>query len=319
MTEYYCLVPNANTPTWFKEGAAEFVHGGDERLKASLASGKTAEDLINGIKGGSWTGSSDDYAGAYLAVRHLDNRLQGNGSDFATFMGTLAGTDIDTSFNTITSEGSSEDMLDSLATSLVGVASADYAGLTAAVSGVILEVGAETDTGSAGGSDAGGGGAQNAEDVVAYSGTTNDQPLSGFSLEWDASEPLTLQIGANNSENDQLELTYGSVNAQSLGIEGISIGSAAGAQGAIGQFDSAIESLSSSRSDIGSFVNRLEHTVNNLITSETNQQAAESQIRDVDFASATADFTKQQILSQASNSMLAQANQQRNAILSLLQ
>jgi len=72
------------------------------------------------------------------------------------------------------------------------------------------------------------------------------------------------------------------------------------------------------RSDMGAYVNRLQDAINNLNVSNTNQQAAESQIRDVDFASETSKFTRDQILQQSGTAMLAQANQVPQSVLSLL-
>jgi flagellin len=72
------------------------------------------------------------------------------------------------------------------------------------------------------------------------------------------------------------------------------------------------------RSDIGAYVNRLEHAVNNLIVSESNQQAAESQIRDVDFAQETTQFVRNQILTQSAMAMLSQANMVPSTVLGLL-
>jgi flagellin len=72
------------------------------------------------------------------------------------------------------------------------------------------------------------------------------------------------------------------------------------------------------RSDLGAFVNRLEHGINNLMISNTNQQAAESLIRDVDFAYETTQFTRNQILLQSGTAMLAQANMVPQTVLSLL-
>ncbi len=79
-----------------------------------------------------------------------------------------------------------------------------------------------------------------------------------------------------------------------------------------------LERINIQRADIGAMINRLESTVNNLMTNETNQQAAESQIRDVDFAYETAQFTKNQILSQSATSMLSQANMVPQGVLQLL-
>lgn len=87
----------------------------------------------------------------------------------------------------------------------------------------------------------------------------------------------------------------------------------------IDEIDKAIEQVSTQRSKFGAFQNRLEHTINNLGTSAENLTAAESRIRDVDMASEMMEFTKNNILSQAAQAMLAQANQQPQSILQLLQ
>jgi flagellin len=103
-----------------------------------------------------------------------------------------------------------------------------------------------------------------------------------------------------------------------LGISTLDIGSQTGASGAIASLDTAITSVNSFRAKIGSYINSLEHSINNLIISQTNQQAAESQIRDVDFASETSLFTRNQILTQSATAMLSQANVVPQNMLSLL-
>jgi flagellin len=92
----------------------------------------------------------------------------------------------------------------------------------------------------------------------------------------------------------------------------------AGATSAITNIDEAINSVNSTRANIGAYVNRLEHAINNLMVSETNQTAAESLIRDVDFAHETAEFTKNQILVQSGTAMLAQSNMTPQSVLSLV-
>jgi flagellin len=87
---------------------------------------------------------------------------------------------------------------------------------------------------------------------------------------------------------------------------------------AISTLDSAISSVNTVRANIGALVNRLEHAVNNLLVSETNQQAAESTIRDADFAVETSKFTRNQILLQSATAMLAQANMAQSGVLNLL-
>ena len=87
---------------------------------------------------------------------------------------------------------------------------------------------------------------------------------------------------------------------------------------AVSNLDRAINSVNKMRSDMGAFINRLEHAINNLQVSNTNQQSAESLIRDVDFASESSRFTRNQILTQSGTAMLAQANQVPQSVLQLL-
>jgi len=119
---------------------------------------------------------------------------------------------------------------------------------------------------------------------------------------------------------DSINVGYESISLFSMGIrrEDANIFTATGAQMSITQLDGAIEAVSRMRADIGAYVNRLETTVNNLTVSATNQQAAESQIRDVDFAYQSSNFTKNQILTQSATAMLSQANGVSQNVLSLL-
>ncbi|MFS1517157.1 flagellin [Bacillus sp. SCS-151] len=108
------------------------------------------------------------------------------------------------------------------------------------------------------------------------------------------------------------------MSASALFVEGVDVTSAGGAEAAISTINHAIETVSAQRSQLGAFQNRLEHTINNLGTSSENLTAAESRIRDVDMAKEMMEFTKNNILSQAAQSMLAQANQQPQGVLQLL-
>lgn len=92
-----------------------------------------------------------------------------------------------------------------------------------------------------------------------------------------------------------------------------------GAEAAIAVVDQAISYILSERSNLGAVENRLNHTINNLSNIVVNTQAARSRIEDVDFSAETSALTKAQILQQASTAMLAQANQSKQAVLSLLQ
>ncbi|MDR9506583.1 MULTISPECIES: flagellin [Brevibacillus] len=123
---------------------------------------------------------------------------------------------------------------------------------------------------------------------------------------------------------DNLKISGGNMEATganglglSVGFSG-SLGVVSGARAALGAVDSAIAKVNKLRSDFGAIQNRLEHTQKNLDTTQENLQAAESRIRDVDMAKEMMEFTKNNILSQAATSMLAQANQQPQGVLSLL-
>ena len=112
------------------------------------------------------------------------------------------------------------------------------------------------------------------------------------------------------------------MEATSLGLtaaDSIDVSDYTKATGYIHTIDAAIKDVSAQRSELGAVQNRLEHTINNLGTSAENLTAAESRIRDVDMAKEMMEFTKNNILSQASQAMLAQANQQPQGVLQLLQ
>lgn len=108
------------------------------------------------------------------------------------------------------------------------------------------------------------------------------------------------------------------VNSLSTNLVSANLTVQSAATAAISALDAAIDSVNSTRANIGAYVNRLEHAINNLMVSETNQAAAESLIRDADFAQETAEFTRSQILVQSSTAMLAQSNMAPKSVLSLL-
>lgn len=125
-----------------------------------------------------------------------------------------------------------------------------------------------------------------------------------------------LQIGAN--EKEEMRVTFGEISCSSLGIRDVSVATLKQASSSLGKIDVAIGIVSKCRARLGAYQNRLEHTISNLITSSTNTAEAESRIRDADMAREMAEFTKLNILSQAGNSMLPQANQMPQNVMSLL-
>ncbi|MGB4438057.1 MAG: flagellin [Sedimentibacter sp.] len=134
-----------------------------------------------------------------------------------------------------------------------------------------------------------------------------------------ASKGISFQIGANGSDDQQVSLVVGDMSSQGLAVSNISVATQDGANLAIASLDDAINQVSGTRADLGALQNRLEHTVNNLGVTNENLTAAESRIRDVDMAKEMMEYTKNNILSQAAQAMLAQANQQPQGVLQLLQ
>ncbi|WP_352416239.1 flagellin, partial [Oscillibacter ruminantium] len=130
---------------------------------------------------------------------------------------------------------------------------------------------------------------------------------------------LTLQIGDTAEKFNQLTVSVGDMHAKALGIGDIDISTQAGASSAIEKIKSAINSVSSTRGDLGATQNRLDHTINNLSVMTENIQDAESTVRDTDVAKEMMSYTKNNILVQSAQAMLAQANQVPQGVLQLLQ
>ena len=131
-----------------------------------------------------------------------------------------------------------------------------------------------------------------------------------------ADNTTVFQIGAN--EKEDMGIDIGDMSAKALGINNVLVTDRESAARSITVIDSAIDRVSGQRAKLGAYQNRLEHTINNLTVAGTNLQAAESRIRDLDMAKEMMNFTKLNILMQAGNSMLAQANQLPQNVLQLL-
>ena len=140
----------------------------------------------------------------------------------------------------------------------------------------------------------------------------NDQQL------FSASSTINLHVTEQNT-GGSISVSLQKMDSTVLGTSTIAIGTAAGATAAIKTAKDAIEKISSMRSTFGALQNRLEHTINNLGVQAENITASESRIRDVDMAKEMMAYTKNNILVQASQAMLAQANQVPQGVLQLLQ
>ena len=142
-------------------------------------------------------------------------------------------------------------------------------------------------------------------------------------LQGDWSDGKKLQVGADNNTNELITVKIANLCASNiLGTKAtLSVTGSDGtdARTTIDKVKGAIKSISSQRSDLGAIQNRLEHTIKNLDNVTENTQAAESQIRDTDMAAEMVRYSNNNILAQAGQSMLAQANQTNQGVLSLLQ
>ncbi len=130
---------------------------------------------------------------------------------------------------------------------------------------------------------------------------------------------IELQIGAN--EGQTMSFTLDDMSADALGVGGSNVDLSTQDQlkKATTTIDAAIKKVSTARGKMGAVQNRLEHTINNLDTASENLQTAESRIRDTDMAEEMVNYSKNNILAQAGQSMLAQANQSNQGVLTLLQ
>jgi len=136
--------------------------------------------------------------------------------------------------------------------------------------------------------------------------------------------PMQLQVGANVDQSEKIFI--GTMTATALGLAGnqgtnsmISLSSVDGANMAIASLDSALKTVSKQRADLGAYQNRFEMAYKGIAIASENLQAAESRVRDTDMAKEMVSFTKNQILSQAGNAMIAQANSQPQSVLRLMQ
>ena len=172
-------------------------------------------------------------------------------------------------------------------------------------------------------------GAVVADDATAMAALINSKTginatVNGTSVDLKPSSTATgkgieLQIGAN--EGQTMNFTLDDMSADALGVGGnnVNLSTQDSAKTATTTIDAAIKKVSAARGRMGAVQNRLEHTINNLDTASENLQTAESRIRDTDMAEEMVNYSKNNILAQAGQSMLAQANQSNQGVLTLLQ
>ena len=158
---------------------------------------------------------------------------------------------------------------------------------------------------------------------AAWSGVTAnfsvDGPKGEQKFTAGKNESMQLQIGDTADSFNQLKVGIGSMSSAALGVDKVDISNQEGAAKAIDIIRNAIDRVSSQRASLGATQNRLEYTINNLDTASENLQSANSRIRDTDMAKMMMEYTKMNVLTQSAQAMLAQANQQPQSVLQLLQ
>ena len=161
-------------------------------------------------------------------------------------------------------------------------------------------------------------GTKSADDLVAaYTLPATGAAGAGAGLS--AGGGMKLQIGDTNDSYNQLELSIADMHVNALDLNSVDISTREGASAAMSKIKTAINTVSTSRGKLGAIQNRLEHTINNLGVTTENITSAESRIRDVDMAKEMMNYTKNSVLVQSAQAMLAQANQQPQSVLQLLQ
>lgn len=296
-------------PHWLKEGAAELIHGADERVRSAMAGGALAADIIGGISGGSY-----EYEGAYVAARYLHQRMKDFGVEggikgVMQYLNQNQAADLDDALDALTGGDIADE----------AEFRAEFAAQGAAFISGKMNLTNE-DTGAIGGFDADGKAVMTARSVVADSGDNNaGDGLSGFRVEYPELGGHTgvrrVQVQAGDDAGDLIDLQFGAINAQALGLADLDM-----QRGAVAllHVDQALEFVNQQRVLTGASGNRLDLAAGALQTSSVNMAAAKERIDTVDYAGAAAGLTRAQILQQAASAMLAQANSQPRAVLSLL-
>ena len=320
-------IRNTAMPKWFTEGIAELTHGGDERVRASgavsgqIASGKASD------------GTAQMYGGGFMALRYLTEQC---GTDTVKKINQylLNKRPLDTSgatfddaikFATNGRYPNADDVFDKMNADLT-TAGSDAAFLKN-YCGIDLF---NNDRGSAYGSDFYSRYAMgfNAEKIIDEGGgtygrlPTGTSTIRGLTVKWPsigAGMYGAMVIQTDTKANRGVNFAIDKMDAGQLGLRNLNLGTQFDAEHSISQIDRAVNKVTDLATLIGSYLSRLEASEANITTSHENTTNAESVIRDADMAMAMTDYTKHNVLAQAAQSMLAQANQNSSNVLSLLQ
>ncbi len=323
-------------PLWFIEGAAEFIHGADDRLYGDITTsiGATTsakvESLMNSYLNNN--GSVQQYSAGYAALRYMHQEIIDNGGEgireVFDYLRTTPLSTLDDALGHVSSQHAGMTFND---TASLAAAFADgqegNTYITSLYDGGSLQ---NLDTGAVGGPDAQAGGLRNtsATGVIPDTGPYSDNPLQAFNVKFpmidttsiakltlNIAASLNFHVGANANQTITVDLS--SVQASTLNL--LSVNIALDAQAAIGYFDSALQAIDQERARLGASQNRMEYVVASLSTMHENISASRSRIVDADYAAEVGQLTRSQILHQAGTAVLAQANTQPRLALKLLE
>lgn len=296
-------------PDWFKEGAAELIHGADERVRSSVASGNSIDAIVDGVADGNFK-----YEGGYIATRYMHDQLKGMGVEggikgVMQYLMRNGGATLDTALDTVSGGR--------IASTSAFLSDFEAHGADFVATKMNLN---NADTGAIGGFDADGGAVFDARKVVANAGDNNaEDGLARFEVVYPelggATGVRRVQIQAGENAGQAIELRFSSMNAHALGLADLDLRNGAVA---LLHVDQALDFVNQQRVAVGASSNRLDMAANALNTDAVNLAAAMERIEGVDYATSAAGLTRAQILQQAASAMLAQANSQPRAVLSLL-
>jgi len=303
----------AGLPSWFIEGTAEALQGADERLAGDTAGGTNTAAILAAFNADDVSASAG-YSGGYAAVRYMHDEIKAAGGkgikDIMGYLQKNSGSTLDQAL-TNASKGAFTNLAD-----FETKFGADIATYVAS-----LDL-TNADTGAIGGFDADGGNVLTAENVLLNQGTG----LPGsqgfklvepelFNVNGVGGNAITqFQIGAEAYET--IQVGFSAFSADAMALSRLDLGKTPGL--AVMDIDDALAYIDRQRGYMGALQNRLESTINNLQSIAENAAASRSRILDTDFAAETSNLVSRQIIQQAAQSVLAQANQRPQAVLSLL-
>ncbi len=293
---------------WFLEGAAEFIHGAEERVQADGVAATLADNIS------AWGGSSVDYSSAYVAMRYLHKQIQAAGGggvqDMLQYLHNTAGKTLNDAFANATHGAYA-----SQAAFLT-----DYNANKAAFVGTFNF--SNDDTGAIGGFDVDGGPVKTAENIIPdYGSGRGGDVTDGFAEVFEKIAAgagngrfLSMQVGGN--AGDSLTVSAGSTNLGALGLEAVDIATSTGTS--MAALDRALEYVFRQRARVGAQMSRLENVIGTLDISNESLSASRGRMQDANFAAEAAQRSRTEILQQAGTAMMAQANSVPQLVLALL-